>query len=421
MSKNYFKNLLAAVTLTLMLGGTVKATTTTLASLDSTTLATAMSNATSGDTLLLPSGTLPYYNSTNFGVTNKILTLKAASGASPIIRGYFKINTSTITTHAGLSFIGIELSLSSLNYAVQFSDSASIIKFKDCKIHGASRSAIYSNNQSVVDSVIFDNCIIYNMGGGDSYPLIAAMGTNTTMGVVKVVNSTIYNIKAPLLKFNDSKQYTAQKAIFNHCTIDSVNTGSVLFLIAKNTYITSGDSLIVKNCIFSHIGVTSSLYRKIVWGQALSNISYSRFYQVTTATDVDTSVFVTINSGSVSKANPTYADSVNKDFTVNNSAFLNAASDGLIIGDPRWTPTITKVTSVADAGINVFPNPVVDVLNIASDKQSVVDIYNVLGAKISTNTVDANGELSVSGLKSGVYVVKVQSGGETKTVQIIKK
>lgn len=71
----------------------------------------------------------------------------------------------------------------------------------------------------------------------------------------------------------------------------------------------------------------------------------------------------------------------------------------------------------------VYPNPVNDVLNISTDKSvKSVNIYNATGQKVVSDATLNNGQMNVSRLTSGVYMLNVQyENGNTEMVKILKK
>ncbi|HAV02143.1 MAG TPA: hypothetical protein DCW95_02920, partial [Chryseobacterium sp.] len=73
--------------------------------------------------------------------------------------------------------------------------------------------------------------------------------------------------------------------------------------------------------------------------------------------------------------------------------------------------------------LSVYPNPVVDVLNIDSDsKVSGVTVYDLTGKVVSNHTMAAQkNQINLSKLSPGVYVVIVQTEAGSKTVKILKK
>ncbi len=77
----------------------------------------------------------------------------------------------------------------------------------------------------------------------------------------------------------------------------------------------------------------------------------------------------------------------------------------------------------AVSGLKMFPNPLSgNILNITSDANAskTVAIYDVLGKQV-LNTVVTNETVNVSGLTSGVYIVKVTEEGKTATRKLVVK
>lgn len=70
-----------------------------------------------------------------------------------------------------------------------------------------------------------------------------------------------------------------------------------------------------------------------------------------------------------------------------------------------------------------YPNPVTDVLNIATQKTiQNVAIFNLAGQQLVDQSKLSNGQIDVSSLSSGVYACKVTlEGGEVKSFKIVKK
>jgi len=80
--------------------------------------------------------------------------------------------------------------------------------------------------------------------------------------------------------------------------------------------------------------------------------------------------------------------------------------------------------SIASENLKVFPNPVLDHLNVSSDKSILsVAVYNAAGQQVLFDDINSNkGTVDFSALTSGVYMVKVNTGHNTvKTVKVIKR
>lgn len=72
-------------------------------------------------------------------------------------------------------------------------------------------------------------------------------------------------------------------------------------------------------------------------------------------------------------------------------------------------------------GVNIFPNPVNDVLNITKvSNNATFAIYNVAGQFISKGKV-INNKVNVSSLAKGVYFIEVSEKGATSKMKFIKK
>lgn len=72
-------------------------------------------------------------------------------------------------------------------------------------------------------------------------------------------------------------------------------------------------------------------------------------------------------------------------------------------------------------GVNIFPNPVNDVLNITKvSNNATFTIYNVAGQFISKGKV-INNKVNVTSLAKGVYFIEVSEKGATSKMKFIKK
>lgn len=74
-------------------------------------------------------------------------------------------------------------------------------------------------------------------------------------------------------------------------------------------------------------------------------------------------------------------------------------------------------------GLKWYPNPVKDILNMASGSSiGTVAIYNLLGQEIQVKAIGAKeASIDVSDLAAGTYLLKVNSGEQSKTLKVIKQ
>ncbi|GEP52574.1 hypothetical protein FNO01nite_32460 [Flavobacterium noncentrifugens] len=117
--------------------------------------------------------------------------------------------------------------------------------------------------------------------------------------------------------------------------------------------------------------------------------------------------------------------------TVDDS-FSNSASIYFDYNFPIVTNTATTTIAALavsdfkfDDYFTLFPNPAGDVLNIQSKKQTVissVSIYNALGQLVLVNTnFQQSKTIDVSALKTGNYIIKINSDQGTSNAKFIKK
>ncbi len=81
----------------------------------------------------------------------------------------------------------------------------------------------------------------------------------------------------------------------------------------------------------------------------------------------------------------------------------------------------TSHESESATTVLVSPNPTSDLINIHTDINSKVSVYNSQGIEvISATEVSAGGNLNLSGLTSGIYLVKIDTGSEIMTRTVVK-
>ncbi|WP_306352502.1 fibronectin type III domain-containing protein [Flavobacterium sp. '19STA2R22 D10 B1'] len=91
-----------------------------------------------------------------------------------------------------------------------------------------------------------------------------------------------------------------------------------------------------------------------------------------------------------------------------------------------YTLTITGTLGTEtfnNKNFSYYPNPVKDVLNLSySENITSVAVFNLMGQQVIQKTVNANqSQIDMSALAAGAYLVRVNSGDNTKTVKVIKQ
>ena len=98
----------------------------------------------------------------------------------------------------------------------------------------------------------------------------------------------------------------------------------------------------------------------------------------------------------------------------------------------KWNTTSTVLTELSstgvsnvnlNAGITVYPNPVVNNLNIAiSDAGTyAVQVMDLNGRTVATENVTSSAAISTANWAAGVYFVVVNGNGTQKTIQVVKQ
>ncbi|RYY45361.1 MAG: T9SS type A sorting domain-containing protein [Chitinophagaceae bacterium] len=91
-----------------------------------------------------------------------------------------------------------------------------------------------------------------------------------------------------------------------------------------------------------------------------------------------------------------------------------------------FTLNVTTDLSIDDlvkSNFKLYPNPVKDVLNLSNTQNiTSVEVFNMLGQQVITKRVNATqGQVDMSNLATGTYLVKVATDNQTKTVKVIKQ
>ncbi|MEN8703404.1 MAG: T9SS type A sorting domain-containing protein [Polaribacter sp.] len=85
-------------------------------------------------------------------------------------------------------------------------------------------------------------------------------------------------------------------------------------------------------------------------------------------------------------------------------------------------PSTASVNTNVLEGVSVYPNPVSESLNINTLEGGKITLYNILGAKIlSETTAKKNHTINTSVIESGIYLLNVVSDGKSFTQKIIVK
>ncbi|WP_284652217.1 T9SS type A sorting domain-containing protein [Flavobacterium terrisoli] len=76
-----------------------------------------------------------------------------------------------------------------------------------------------------------------------------------------------------------------------------------------------------------------------------------------------------------------------------------------------------------NANFSYYPNPVKNVLNLSYNQVITnVEVFNLLGQKMTVNAIGGNqGQVDMSNLASGTYMVRVTADDQVKTIKVVKE
>ncbi|WP_372757497.1 T9SS type A sorting domain-containing protein [Mariniflexile sp.] len=86
-----------------------------------------------------------------------------------------------------------------------------------------------------------------------------------------------------------------------------------------------------------------------------------------------------------------------------------------------YTTASLSTKDVLASKLNIYPNPVKDNITIESSsvKISSVELYNVVGQKVKSQTTLIDNKLNVADLSKGMYLLKVSAEGSSTTKKIL--
>jgi hypothetical protein len=163
--------------------------------------------------------------------------------------------------------------------------------------------------------------------------------------------------------------------------------------------IAMGSDDFVKVAMSSDAGVTWTEIHNFTSASNVTNTSQEYTYDFTASTSLVRFAFV----GSDGTVN----DSEDYNFYIDNVAMESSLSN----------------VNFDTNSFTAYPNPVKDILNVSFD-QNIIDIavYNLLGQKMLLMNINSNkGQIDMSNLASGTYLVRVNTENEVKTIKVIKQ
>ena len=115
-------------------------------------------------------------------------------------------------------------------------------------------------------------------------------------------------------------------------------------------------------------------------------------------------------------------DSLSFELSSSDNGSWGMNTPGYFCLDYISTNTAISVETIAINNLNVYPNPVKNILNITNVENGNISIYNLSGKLIYTeNVYQNNAKINFSDFTQGIYVVSVKNDDEVRTYKIVKQ
>jgi hypothetical protein len=118
----------------------------------------------------------------------------------------------------------------------------------------------------------------------------------------------------------------------------------------------------------------------------------------------------------------TFTPATSGSFVIGFQAYSTADQFYLLLDD-IVIQTVLSNTNFENNKFSAYPNPVKNVLNVRYN-ENIKDatVYNLLGQQLFVKAINATeGQIDMSNLASGTYLVRVNSGDKVETIKVIKE
>ncbi|HRP02119.1 MAG TPA: T9SS type A sorting domain-containing protein [Candidatus Kapabacteria bacterium] len=118
----------------------------------------------------------------------------------------------------------------------------------------------------------------------------------------------------------------------------------------------------------------------------------------------------------------TYLDEDNKYYSPKFlvSGFDLDAVAGLYLEKTTGINDDSDIENIKDIKISFNSYSNIIKVNIANIKQSLVEIYDLLGNKVYSNSINKSCEININNYPNGIYILHIINGSNLKTVRILK-
>ncbi|GAB3637195.1 M4 family metallopeptidase [Hymenobacter arcticus] len=171
---------------------------------------------------------------------------------------------------------------------------------------------------------------------------------------------------------------------------------------------------------YNQNGVFTDTGELVVSGSSSSAATLTGTFTVpSTAKTGKTRLRVIVSDASATTSCGTYSYGETEDYSV-------SITGGAAIAAASATPNgLTAGTVLSgDAVLSLYPNPAASVLTLSlssNEELTKVEVLDALGKTVSTARYQGNGQLDVSGLAGGLYLLRASSGSQTFVQRFVKQ
>lgn len=286
------------------------------------------------------------------------------------------------------------------------------------KVSGQFGETIYGGNIMLNVYLVEDNILARNQLGGVPTPTSWVHNN-----VLRFVVTPEWGDHLEVSKEGDRFEKTFTTIIPD--TYSDVNVNIDHFKIVA--FVSRYDATDVNNCevfnatqlFINDLLSTVELSAVSIYG--LQDVEYKLEGAATYVTGEEATIKATATQNGVPLQFIYWADVEGTELSIDNPYKFDVVENSTIyayFGKPQ-----TGVDSFYTSPVNVYPNPVKDILNIKGDYK-LIEIYNGVGCLVTSYELQFDGtditQINVSGWPDGVYIIKIFSDGAISRHKIIK-
>lgn len=375
----------------------------------------------------------------NILIDNKSLTIKGESAAEkPVvyIRAIDLSGAVASLTFESLEFSGLPVNAETMeedptaegedlvgSYFVNMTTDLTTLgnlTIKNCVVRNLHRAVIRGDRaEHDVTQITVDGCVIHDIRNGSNYGVFR-LQSNLKMNTFILKNSTIYNTQVGIIQSENTIADFPKTVTVENCTFYNIGGGTndryqFDFKSATSLNFTMRHNILGKT---NDIGLEAD-FNILGWRFNYTGTTATRMianniapdFQVLSNSEAFQGGFgdITWSQSQFNLAiNPEFANPAAGDFTLPmGSGLLEASLEGQIIGDPRWNPDKTNVTSLKKNNLlAIYPNPASGKVTIEMEKPGTVAVYAITGVKVHEYQLgNTRNVIDISVLKPGMYML----------------